>query len=46
MRDDFGDYMQLPPSEKCVSTHIEAFIDMDTPYTEYQKRFRKGERFF
>ncbi len=39
-------YMRLPSIEKRVSTHIEAFIDMGTSYTEYQKLFRKGEKFF
>ncbi|MDR3052846.1 MAG: LicD family protein [Coriobacteriales bacterium] len=34
----FGDFMQLPPSEKRVSHHEVAFLDLATPYRNYRGR--------
>ncbi len=33
----YGDYMQLPPVEKRVGHHYAQAIDLETPYTEYNK---------
>ena len=34
LRDDFGDYMQLPPIDKRTPHHIE-YINLNLPYREY-----------
>lgn len=36
LRDDFGDYMQLPPVEKQIPHHFE-YINLNLPYREYKK---------
>ena len=40
LRDDFGDYMQLPPVEKRKPHHIE-YLNLNLPYREYV--FNKGK---
>jgi lipopolysaccharide cholinephosphotransferase len=33
----YGDYMQLPPIEKRISHHNLKYLDLETPYSKYQK---------
>lgn len=35
LKDDFGDYMKLPPIEQQRSTHPDTFIDLGRSYKEY-----------
>jgi LPS biosynthesis protein len=46
---EYGNYMELPPEEKRVRSHMDvSFIDLDKDYTEYpvtmedRKKWRKG----
>jgi len=41
LKNVYGDYMTLPPVEKRVSHHYCEIIDLETPYTEYQKDVSK-----
>ncbi len=40
---DFGDYMKLPPEDKRIPRHGDAIIDLERPYSYYQKKLEKGE---
>jgi hypothetical protein len=34
---DFGEYMKIPPEEKRKPIHGDAIIDLENPYSFYQK---------
>lgn len=38
----FGDYMQLPPKEERVPHHDIAYLDLNTPCIEYDKKRKHG----